>query len=223
MGLSQLPPGERPRERLLLVGPSALSLAELLAILLRTGVKDRDVLELSAAILGEFGDIRGLCRAAPEELRSIRGLGEAKASTLLAALELARRAERRGAGAGESWRERLAAWAVDLRDEDRERIQALFLGNRDRILGEAAISYGGLEGAFLDARYLLRRAVRLDAETLILAHNHPDGVPDASEEDRRLSRHLRRRLEVLGMGLKGHYVLAGGGYFPVDEGGASVL
>ncbi len=216
MRLRQLPEGERPRERLLARGAECLSLAELLAVLLRTGDRERDVLSLAGQLLEEFGDLRGLCRASREELLSLKGLKDAKAASLLAALELARRASATAVSPGPSWRDRLRELALALRDEERERIHALFLDRRDRVLSEATVSYGGLDGAFLDLRYLLRRAIRVDAAALVVAHNHPDGSPEPSEEDRRLTAHLRRRLEVLALELRGHFVLADGVLCPVE-------
>lgn len=220
MFLARLPRDQWPRERLFSLGPEALSLCELLAILLHTGSRGMDVLELGGMLLEEFGDLTGLARAAPEEFLAVKGLGEAKVANLVAALELARRLRSESAktGRNETWRSRVASWAENLATEEREFILALFLDRKGRILGEKQVSYGGLDGAFLDLPFLLRRAVRLDAAAMVLGHNHPDGTPEPSREDRELTLLLSRRLRMLDMELFGHFVLAGGRFVPVEVG-----
>ncbi|WP_213693780.1 DNA repair protein RadC [Aminiphilus sp.] len=220
MFLARLPRDQWPRERLFSLGPEALSLCELLAILLHTGSRGMDVLELGGMLLEEFGDLTGLARAAPEEFLAVKGLGEAKVANLVAALELARRLRSESAKTdrNETWRNRVASWAEHLATEEREFILALFLDRKGRILGEKQVSYGGLDGAFLDLPFLLRRAVRLDAAAMVLGHNHPDGTPEPSKEDRELTLLLSRRLRVLDMELLGHFVLAGGRFVPVTVG-----
>jgi DNA repair protein RadC len=199
MKLASLPQEERPRERLRLKGASSLSLAELLAVLLRTGSRGKDVLELASSILEEFGDARGLARVDEEELMGFPGLGEAKACVLIAALELGRRirSERSAQSDGQPWEKRLAALAEELAGEDREYI------------------VGGVDGAFLDVKYLLRRAVRLDSAGLVLVHNHPDGSLFPSGEDKMLTGYLAGRAKVLDIRFIGHYVAANGKYIPI--------
>lgn len=177
-------------------------------------------MELGGMLLEEFGDLTGLARAAPEEFLAVKGLGEAKVANLVAALELARRLRSESAktGRNETWRSRVASWAENLATEEREFILALFLDRKGRILGEKQVSYGGLDGAFLDLPFLLRRAVRLDAAAMVLGHNHPDGTPEPSREDRELTLLLSRRLRMLDMELFGHFVLAGGRFVPVEVG-----
>ena len=212
LGLADLPPGERPRERLWEKGAGALSLAELLAILLGTGTRDRDVLALAGDLVEAFGGLSGLARAAGTELLAFRGLGKAKAAHVAAALELARRYQKellpRGERAG--WQGRLEEIAAQVAHEEREFVYVLFLNRRGVLLEEGCLSFGGLEGAYLDMPYLFRRGVRLDATRFVLAHNHPDGDPSPSQEDRALTEHVSRRLPLLGMELEGHFVLARG-------------
>jgi DNA repair protein RadC len=179
-----------------------------------------DVLELGGMLLEEFGDLTGLARAAPEEFLAVKGLGEAKVANLVAALELARRlrSESVKTDRNETWQNRVASWAERFATEEREFILALFLDRKGRILGEKHVSYGGLDGAFLDLPFLLRRAVRLDATAMVLGHNHPDGTLEPSKEDLELTLFLSRRLRVLEIELVGHFVLAGGRFVPVEGG-----
>ncbi len=217
--MADLPPEERPRERLWSKGAAALSLAELLAILLGTGTRNRDALALAGDLVESFGGVTGLIRATGTELLGFRGLGKAKAAHVAAALELARRFQKEllFRGASPDWRGRLGEIAVQVASSEREFIYVLLLDRRGDLLEEECLSFGGLEGAFLDMPYLFRRAVRVDAARVVLAHNHPDGSLVPSPEDRELTVHVARRLPLLGMELEGHFVLAQGQYVAVPR------
>ena len=211
MSLSNLPLGERPRERLFRIGPGSLSLQELLAVLLRTGQKGTDVMALAADLLKEYPDERALARTTAEELCGFSGLGTAKAATLLAAMELGRRSccdEKRNEGP--HWQSTLKGLEKSMIREEREFILALFTDREGRLVGSEKVSFGGLDGAFLDAPYLCRRAVRIGAAGVVLIHNHPDGDPKPSDEDRSLTAAVSRQLKLLGIELVGHFVVAGG-------------
>ncbi|MDI9369462.1 MAG: DNA repair protein RadC [Synergistaceae bacterium] len=212
MRLSSLPAEERPRERLRRRGAASLSVPELLAILLRTGSRGKDVLELSADVLGKFGDLRGLAKASDEEMMELPGLGDAKACVLLAAMELAKRlsCQRDETTASEGWRARVERLAGELADEEREFIFAIHTRRNGSVIQEDRLSFGGAEGAFLDVKYLLRRCVRLNSHGLILVHNHPDGSLQPSVDDIKLTDFLSRRTQILGIDLLGHFVVANG-------------
>jgi len=216
------PASDLPRERLEKLGAHALSLGELLAILLRTGDRNRNVLQVGSGLLVDFGGLRGLSRASFRELLDVGGLGKAKACSLLAALELGRRlcAEERSENEDlerETPRACLTRWSVELATEQREFIVAAFADGRDRVMEEERISWGGLDGAVLDMKYLLRKAVRLDAASILLLHNHPDGSLQPSVEDRLLTAHVERKLEALGMDFLGHYIVAEGRFSEVPK------
>lgn len=223
MKMAVVPDCEKPRERLSKLGPGALSLQELLAVLLRTGDKNRSVLELAGDLLAEFGSLENLARASFSELCRLGGLKAAKAASVLAALELAKRLNAQNSpgqdaspDAEGNLKDRLHWWSVMLKDEEREYIIGIFTAKGGRVLAEERLSWGGLDGASLDLRYLLRKAVRIDTEGLAILHNHPDGRLMPSVEDRLLTDHLRGRLEALGIRFDGHYVVAGGKSIPVS-------
>lgn len=218
MKLADLPAEERPRERLRRKGPASLSLAELLAVLLRTGSRGKDVLELASELLKEFGNARGLSRATAEEMMAIQGLGEAKICVLLAALELGRRI---GSKEGEPeeglpWEKHLSSLASELAGEEREFIVALYVRKNGTVIDRDLISYGGPDGAFLDVKYFLRRAIRMDSSGLVLIHNHPDGTLRPSREDRMLTDYLAGRTRMLDIRFLGHYVVANGDYIAIE-------
>ncbi len=212
MKLSDIPDWDRPRERLLMQGISCLSSVELIALLLGSCGAKKDVLEVSASILREFRDLSGLSRATLSELCSLTGIGRAKAGILLAALELGKRA------VGDSpsrvkngdWKQSLQLWAIELSLQEREYIISIYVDDRNRVIEDDKVSYGGIDGAFLDTGYLLRRAIRLGAKGLVLLHNHPDGSEVPSNDDILLTEYISRQLSVLGLEMIGHYLCAAG-------------
>nr|WP_321503005.1 DNA repair protein RadC [uncultured Dethiosulfovibrio sp.] len=200
-----------PRERLLLKGPSALSDGELLAVLLRTGDGTRDVVEFSNHILRSFGGLRGLAKSSVQELMSLKGLGVAKSTAILASVELGRRISLSVLNESEN-RTKISAALDEIRlflsEEDREFIIALFLDEKEGIIAREKLSYGGPDGASLDLRYLLKKAVRLDSKGLVLVHNHPNGTLDSSYEDKVLTRIVKEKTDALGLDFLGHYIVS---------------
>ncbi len=221
MDFASLRDDERPREKLLRHGAGSLSVAELLAVILRTGSHEEDVMALSHGLLSRMGGLEGLARASVGELMREKGLKNAKATALAASLELGRRLAVASAGEKKEWRSRLLSIALESKYAERETIYALFLDAREGLVDEAALSYGGITGAYLDLPALFRRAVRASAYSVVMVHNHPDGSRFASRDDISMTEHIRKALGVLGIQFKGHYIAAGGELFPVD--GASRL
>ena len=210
MKILDLPMEERPREKLLTYGAHSLSIAELLAILLRTGNKGVDVLEFSASLLNEWGGLEGLCRAGTAELMGEKGLKSSKVATLAAVIELSNRIAALGEKKRDTWQTRLDKIAKETRFCDREMIYALFLDAGGKVIEEEAISYGGQSGAYLDIPVFYRKAVRINAYGIVLVHNHPDGSCSASREDIAITDHVKKGLDFLGIELLGHFIAAGG-------------
>lgn len=204
-------PDQLPRERLLQKGSSALSDGELLSILLRTGDGSKDVLGLSDDVLKSFGGLRGLLRTSIKELMSLKGIGLAKAASILASVELGRRISllalnestgRTGVpGALEEIR-------LFLSEEEREFIVGLFLDEKEGIIARERLSYGGPDGASLDIRHFMRIAIRLNSKGLVLVHNHPDGSLESSYEDRFLTKIVKEKTDALGLDFRGHYIVS---------------
>lgn len=218
MKLAQLSIDDMPRERLLRHGSDSLSVVELIAILLRTGTRGEDVLALASSLLDEHGGIKGLCRVEAAELMQRKGLKKAKAAMLIAALELGRRIAIADAVELPAWEGRLAAIARNAQFVDREQIHALFLDAVGSVLSEEIISYGGLDGAFLDVPVFYRKAVRLNAHSVVMIHNHPNGEVSPSKEDLALTEHISRGLQMLGLRLKAHFIAARGEFFKITQG-----
>lgn len=210
--------GLLPREKLLEYGADKLSDRELLAILLRTGIKNRHVVEYCDDILSEFGGFRGLYKSTPSELMEMKGLKKAKVATILAAVEIGKRFSMidRGINNEKDWYKYLDRFALDCIGEQCEYIFVIFLDSKEQYLSSGKISYGGLQGAFLDMPALFRKAVRVNARYIVLSHNHPNGTQHPSREDYGLTEHVENCLKVLGMKLKGHYIAANGKLIKIE-------
>lgn len=213
---------DRPRERLLQQGPEALSDAELLALLLRTGAAGEGVIDAAADLLRARGGLTGLARSiAPELLRS-RGVGPAKAASLLAAFELGRRIAGRRLREGTTFRDPADVFAhfhPRLRDASQERFAIVLLDGRHRVLREEVISLGTLTASLVHPREVFRPALRACAAGLILVHNHPSGDPSPSAEDREVTERLAAAGELLGVRVLDHVIVAERGYCSLREEG----
>ncbi|WP_454689474.1 RadC family protein [Achromobacter aloeverae] len=212
----------QPRERLLREGPAALSDAELLAVVLRTGLPGRPVMALAQQIIHHYGGLRGLLAAAPETLRATPGLGPAKTCQVLSVLELARRAihEELAHGRALDQPDRVKQYCVTLLGHQKvEHCLALYLDTGLRLIATGEVSRGTLTKTAVYPREIVRDALRHHAAALILAHNHPSGRAEPSEADLRLTRHVRRALALVEIHLLDHLIVAGGAVMSLAEHG----
>lgn len=204
---------ERPREKLLRLGASSLSEAELLAILLQTGTPGRSALDTARVLLGEFRSLRGLLSAERQRVCRTRGLGTAKFALLQASLELSRRhyAEEMQAGPPLSnpraTREFLRA---QLRDRDHEVFCCLFLDNRHRVIAFDEVFRGTIDGASVHPRDVVKLALARNAAAVILAHNHPSGIAEPSQADEMITGRLRDALALVDIRVLDHIVVGDG-------------
>ena len=215
MEFSDLSKDEMPREKLLRHGAASLTLAELVAILLRTGTKEESVLDMAHNLINKMGGIEGLARATAAELMQEKGLKAAKTASLAAALELGNRIAASKSDDYPEWQKALREKAFKIKHSERESIFVFFLNAKERVLGSEELSYGGITGAYLDLPVFFRKAARVSAAKIVLLHNHPDGCKKASREDVLLTEHIERGLEFLAIQLKGHYIAADGELFLV--------
>ncbi|MDZ3824624.1 MAG: DNA repair protein RadC [Pseudoxanthomonas sp.] len=213
MRIGDWPDSERPREKLLGRGPDSLGDAELLAVLLGTGIRGVDAVTLARQLLARFGGLRGLLGAAPDCLLASPGIGQGKACKLLACLELARRHLgedlRRGPALldpGHSGRYLKAR----LRDYPYEVFAVLFLDTRHRPIACEELFRGSIDGAAVHPREVVRRALAHNAAAVILAHNHPSGVAEPSDADRLITRRLADALALVEVRVLDHLVIGDG-------------
>jgi len=209
--MAELPQHERPRERLISKGADALSDAELLAILLRTGSRQLSVLDLARHVLLEFDNsLEALTQATVGELRRIPGIGPAKAVEIHAALALARRL--RTANGADNPRIEGPEDVADLmretfRGQKQEHFYALYLDTKNRVLSQNVITIGLLDRSQVHAREVFRRAVQESCSRVVLVHNHPSGDPTPSSEDIACTEELVRAGKIIGIEVLDHIVM----------------
>lgn len=208
--IKELPEDDRPRERLEAYGPGALSNAELIAILLGGGYRNFSALNLAQHLLQQFDGLAGISRADLDELRAAKGIGLAKASSLLAAAELGRRV----ASTGKRERPQISSpkAAGDLLipkygDLPKENVGILALDTKNRVIREEVISVGTLDGSMVHPREVFRPALMSNAAAVILFHNHPSGDATPSSKDISITRRLVDAGKLMGMELLDHIIV----------------
>lgn len=220
--IADLPAETRPREKLLARGPQALADAELVAIVLRTGVRGQSAIDLAAALLARFGGLHGLLNAPSQQLRQVKGLGAAKYAEIAAVLELARRTlseqmqQQTLLDSPTAVRDYLRLW---LGPQSVEIFAALFLDNQHRLIATEELSRGTLAHTSVYPREIVKAALRLNAAALILAHNHPSGVDEPSAADRALTQTLRAALALVEVRVLDHLVVTRQSVFSFAERG----
>lgn len=209
--IKDLPANERPRERLEALGADKLPASELIAILLRAGLRGKSAKEVAAELLDSHGNSLGtLCRASLDKIRAIRGIGRDKAVTLKAAFELARRMaeERLGESPLLDTPERVAELMRErFRDAEVEHLHVLLLNTRRKLVRWVALSQGTLDSLLVHAREVFRPAIAANASAIVLVHNHPSGDPSPSEADIKVTRDLIRAGQLLKIEVLDHVIL----------------
>ena len=213
MAIRDWPAGERPREKLLEKGSAQLSDAELLAIFLRVGVKGKSAVDLARQLLSHFGSLRTLLTASQEDFCAIPGLGPAKYAQLQATLEMGRRHLGESLERGKPLTDPAATrkyLLAKLRDMPHEVFACLYLDNRHRVIAFEELFRGTIDGATVHPREVVRAALKHNAAALIFAHNHPSGVAEPSDSDRRLTRRLADALALVDIRVLDHFVVGDG-------------
>jgi len=221
-GIVSWPEEERPRERLLSRGPQALTDAELVAILIRVGFRGTSAVELGRQILQRFGSLRAMVEAPVLALLEIKGLKGAKASQLVAAMEIARRVAvprdrkqlqiKSTKAAADYLRERLRGLAS-------EQFRVLYLNRRGALLDDALIAEGVVDTVRPPLRAIIARALQANASALIAAHNHPSGLAEPSESDRLLTQNLIAAARPVGLKVLDHVIVAEDAVFSFADSG----
>ena len=221
--LKSLPTDSRPREKLLSRGAAALSDTELLALLLRTGTRERGVLQMSQEVLATFGGIAGLLHTAPDDLKKIKGLGgPAKRAELLAVIELSRRAmsqqlrEREAFGSPDAVKHYLQ---LHLAHKPHEVFAVLVLDAQNRLVAMEELFRGTLTQTSVYPREVVRRALELEAAAVVLAHNHPSGTVQPSRADEALTQTLKSALALVDVRVLDHVIVAPGDALSMAEKG----
>lgn len=213
MAITDWPEGERPRERLLALGPQALSDAELLAIYLRVGIRGKSAVDLARDLLHRFdGRLGSLAEASLTELASVSGIGQAKAAQLKASFELARRALSQDLATRDSFTSpgKVRDWLrLKLASSGHEVFMALWLDAQNRLLKADELFTGTLTQTSVYPREVVKTALTHNAAAVILAHNHPSGIAEPSRADEMLTRSLKDALAMVDVKVLDHFIVAG--------------
>ncbi|MBN1867075.1 DNA repair protein RadC [Candidatus Sumerlaeota bacterium] len=214
-------PSEQPRERLLHNGAEALQDVELLAIVLRTGTRQCNVLELARRLLEHFGSLSAIEEASIEELRKVHGIGNLKAIELKAVLELGRRLVYRPLQPGqsiESSNDVYRSYGLRLAHRKQEEFILLMLDNKNQVIREEVVSRGGLDASIVHPREVFKVAIRASAASVIFVHNHPSGDPTPSHDDFVITQRLEEAAEFLKIQVLDHVIVGAGRYYSFTDG-----
>ncbi len=217
-----VPPEERPREKLLARGPDALSPAEHLALLLGTGVPGSSALEVAQRLLEAVGGLRRLSTRNAREVAAVRGVGEVRATRILAAFALGRAVAGQGLVAGARFRtgaDIFRHFHGRLRDLRKEQFWTIILDGKNRVVREERVSEGSLTASLVHPREVFCPAIRESAGALVFVHNHPSGDPTPSVEDVEITRRLCAVADLVGIRVLDHVVVGDGAYVSFLERG----
>ncbi len=211
--IRDLPKNERPRERLVYKGAHSLSSTDLLAIVLGKGTVNQSVMQLSYALLSKYGSLQNIIEASIEDLVTFYGIGQSKACQLKACFEIAKRVKEVPAAADLYYSQKAnkAPLADAIRshiaDMNREHFVNISLNTRDKVIAIDTISVGSLNASLIHARELFHMAIRRHAASLIIAHNHPSGDPDPSDEDIVVTTRLMGAGNIMGIKVRDHLIV----------------
>jgi DNA repair protein RadC len=220
--IKELPQDDRPRERLQEYGAAALRPAELLAIILRVGSKDENVIRFAERLLASYGGLPGLHQLPFSELVAIKGLGMAKAAQLKAAFELGRRLQLAALGERitvKSPQDAADLLMLEMSALEQENLKAIILNTRNQVVKVHAVYAGSLNTAVVRVGELFREAIRLNAAAIIVAHNHPSGDPTPSAEDVAITRQIVEAGKLLNIDVLDHLVICQARWVSLKERG----
>ena len=216
-------PDDQPREKMMAKGKAALSDSELLAILLRTGLEGQSAVDLARTILGNVdNDLIKLSDLSLKELKDIKGIGEAKAITIMAALELGKRRRAAEATLPEEVKDSKTSYERFLpyiNDMKQEHFLVLYLDQSFHELGVECISHGGTTNVIADPRVIFKRALDLGATCIVLGHNHPSGNPRPSKDDRMLTQKIDAAGKLLDIAVIDHIIIGKERYYSFRDHG----
>lgn len=212
---------ERPREKMALQGADSLTLTELLAIIIRTGDVGKSAIDLSRELIkASDNKLKALSTFSPEKMMGIKGIGKAKAFSIMAAFELGRRLS---AETSESMPQirtsKMAAQLISpfLKDLPYEECWVIYLNRANKVIGKEKISKGGISATIMDIKIIVKKAVEKLATSIIMVHNHPSGNPQPGEQDRKQTSALKEAAALFDISLLDHIIIAGNNYFSFSD------
>ena len=220
--IHDLPRQERPRERLQKFGPEALSAQELLALIIGRGIPKKSVMNIAQELLAKFGNVKAIGQATIEELSQIKGIGLAKAAQIKASFELGRREELEPELKNFDIKDPesvVKAIRASIKDKAKEHFKLILLNPRNKIIGISTISIGTLNASLVHPREVFKDAIMHTAASVVLAHNHPSGDPEPSEDDITITKRLIEAGKILGVEVIDHIIVGKNGFFSFKEKG----
>ncbi len=214
---------EMPREKFITKGAQSLSNAEVLAILIRSGNKNENAIELARTILNSAGNNLGtLKKFSYEDYKEFKGMGKSKIVSILAAFEIAKRAEIEAVPLQQIYSSESAAKFIAplLRDLQHEECWVLYLNRGNRLIAKERLSSGGLSATVMDMKFIIKTAIIKLASSIILVHNHPSGNRMPGEEDKVQTKRLKNAAKLCDIELLDHLIIAGGKYYSYCDDGA---
>jgi DNA repair protein RadC len=211
-----LPRPERPRERLQKFGPEALSAQELLALVIGRGIPKKSVISIAQELLAKFGNIKAISQATIEELSQIKGIGLAKAAQIKACFELGKREDLEPELKNFDIKDPEAvvkAIRASIKDKAKEHFKLILLNPRNKIIGISTISIGTLNASLVHPREVFKDAIVHSAASVVLAHNHPSGDPEPSEDDLKITKKLVESGKILGIEVLDHIIIGKNDYY----------
>jgi DNA repair protein RadC len=228
--LHDLPKSERPRERLIKYGADKLSSAELLSLILNTGIKGESVIMISQKLIMQFGSLKGIMEASMEDLKQAKGLGEVKASKLIASFAIAKKvmeeikisdeqneAERKKHNSVTSPDELFKIIKEKISNFSKEHFYVVSLDARNNFIGIDEISVGTLTASIVHPRETFESAIRRHAAHIIIAHNHPSGETEPSEDDLKITKRLVESGKIMGIEVLDHLIITKNNYLSFKE------
>lgn len=221
-GLIGMPESTRPRERLEKLGAKSLSDQELLAIILRTGGRNQDVIQLAFHVFSQFENLYELKKATLNEIQKIKGIGKVKAIEIQAAIELGRRitsSQQMRQGKIHSTVEMGQVLLQEMKDLEQEHLRAVYLTTKNQIIKQETIFIGSLNQSIAHPREIFKGAVKCSAAKIILAHNHPSGHTEPSKNDQLFTHRMIECGEIMGIELLDHFIIGRTSYLSLKESG----
>lgn len=205
-----LPKSERPRERLIKFGPEALSAQELLALIIGRGIPKKSVMNIAQELLARFGNIKAISQASIAGLSEIKGVGLAKAAQIKACFELGKRQDLEPELKNydiKNPQSVVKAIRASIKDKAKEHFKLILLDTRNKIIGISTISIGTLNASLVHPREIFKEAIIHNSASVVLAHNHPSGDPEPSEEDLTITKRLVDSGKILGIEVIDHIII----------------
>jgi DNA repair protein RadC len=217
-----LPRPERPRERLKNFGPEALSAQELLALVIGRGIPKKSVMNIAQELLAEFGSVKAISQATIEELSKIKGIGFAKAAQIKACFELGKRQDLEPELKDFNIKDPqsvVKAIRASIKDKAKEHFKLILLNPRNKIIGISTVSVGTLNTSLAHPREIFKEAIIHNAMSVVLAHNHPSGDPEPSEDDLKITKRLVEAGKILGIEIIDHIIIGKNNFCSFKEKG----